>query len=68
MVTKMRCFFSLDCKDAAFTASALKCTARLHLSHIYGFCKKSLYIQDAYKLHCSSKEQKLDSSLPLVIA
>lgn len=68
VVTEMCCFFSFDRRDAAFTASAKKCTAHLHLSHISDCFKKSLYIQDGYELYCSSKEQRLYSILPLVIA
>lgn len=67
MVTEVCYFFSLDCRDAALTVSIKKCTAHHHLSHISDCCKKSLYIQDGYKLYYSSKEQRLDGILPLVI-
>lgn len=66
MVTEMPCFFSLDCRDAAFTASAKKV---LHIFIFLTFLivlRESLYIQDGYKLYCSSKEQRLYTILPLV--
>lgn len=68
MVTEVCCFFSLDYRDAALSTSTKKCTAHVRLSYISDCCKKSLYIQDGYKLYCSSKEQRLDGILPLVIA
>lgn len=66
MVTEMCCLFSLDV-ETVHSPLVPKIVLQIRIFLISPGFKKALYIQAYHGIYCSSKEQRLDSILALVI-